>query len=107
MAHPIKHLTDTPAFLLRPFRQKIDALDDKIVALLVERLTIIDEVAQFKKENDIPAILQDRVDDVINRAGDQAKQNSPYEDDIREIYTFLVTLCCAREEKFLTSQKKD
>ncbi|HEY0901856.1 MAG TPA: chorismate mutase, partial [Micavibrio sp.] len=50
--------------IMKPFRQRIDALDDQIIDLLIARTEIIREVGHFKFAHDIPAVLADRVIEV-------------------------------------------
>ena len=49
---------------MKPFRDRIDALDEQIIDLLVQREAIIREVGHFKYKENIPSVLQDRVDQV-------------------------------------------
>ena len=84
--------------ILKPYRQKIDALDEKLVDLLVERAEIINEVAQLKADNNIPAVLQDRVDEVRERAVARAVAKGGDENYMREIYTKIIGLSCEMEE---------
>lgn len=84
---------------LKPFRDRIDALDDEIVALMVKRFDIIREVAAFKKAQNIPAIIEDRIREVVDRAGANAGPED--EDMIREIYIMLVAVACDLEEQII------
>lgn len=84
--------------LLTPYRSRIDALDDKIVDLMVERIEVIREVAELKMKEGIPAILEDRIREVVDRAGARAGTD---EDMIREIYIMLVAVCCDLEEQII------
>ena len=84
--------------ILKPYRAKIDALDEKIVALLVERFNVVHEVGKIKAAHNIPVILEDRIREVIDRAGERAGM---HEDTIREIYTLIVTIACDLEDKII------
>lgn len=84
--------------ILKPYRTKIDALDDQIVDLLKQRFDIIHEVGALKAREHIPAILEDRVREVIDRAGLRA---GIHENEIREIYALMVTIACDLEEKII------
>lgn len=84
--------------ILKPYRKKIDSLDDQLVDLLVEREAIIREVAQLKAANNIPAVLQDRVDEVRERAIARAVSKGADENYIRDIYTKIIKLSCDMEE---------
>lgn len=90
--------------ILKPYREKIDALDDKLVDLLVEREQIIREVAALKAENNIPAVLKDRVDEVRERAVARAVSKGADENYIREIYTKIIGLSCEMEEDIAKKQ---
>lgn len=83
---------------LKPYRERIDSLDDRIVDLLVERERIIREVAGLKAAHNIPAVLQDRVDEVRERATARAVVKGSGEDYVREIYTKIIRLSCDLEE---------
>ncbi len=87
--------------LLKPYREKIDALDDKIVDLLAERIGIIHEVAKLKGANDIPAVLPDRVNEVIDRCSDRAGSKKIEADFVRRLYTDIVQYCCQLESKLM------
>ena len=84
---------------LKPFRDKIDAIDDQIVALMVKRFDVIRDVAVFKKQENIPAIIEDRIREVVDRAGGNAGEAN--EDMIREIYIMLVAVSCDLEEQII------
>ncbi|MEM8833041.1 MAG: chorismate mutase [Pseudomonadota bacterium] len=92
--------------ILKPFRKKIDSLDDQIVDLLIAREQIILEVAALKKEKNIPAVLQDRVDEVRNRCEERAKDHGMSGDYVREIYRQIIQESCDLEESVLQSSKK-
>lgn len=87
--------------LLEPYRKRIDDLDDQIVDLLAARLQIIHEVAALKEENNIPAVLQDRVDEVINRCAARASAKGMDQNLARELYTKIVKHCCDLEERIM------
>ena len=82
-------------------------MEGKIVDLMIERLGVIREVAQFKLKNKIPAVLEDRIAEVIDRAGDRVEASIPGEvgeddaDRIREIYALMVVICCDLEEELM------
>ena len=85
--------------ILKPFREKIDSLDKELVSLLVEREKIIHEVAKVKHENNIPAVLQSRVDEVRENAAKLAADKGGDENYVREIYREIIALSCQIEEK--------
>ena len=85
--------------ILKPFRERIDALDKEIVDLLKKRVGIIREVAQVKYDNDIEAVLQYRVDEVRENAAHDAISKGLDGDLVRELYTTLIGYSCDLEEE--------
>jgi len=84
--------------ILKPYRARIDALDDRIVDLLVERAGIIEEVGHLKKRENIPPILQDRVDEVRERNAARAEAKGLDPDIVRRLYALLIEWSCNLEE---------
>lgn len=85
--------------IMKPFRQRIDALDDQIIDLLIARVGIIREVGHFKFENDIPAVLPDRVNEVRERAAARAAVKGLDADLVRQLYTTIIGYSCDLEEE--------
>lgn len=85
--------------ILKPYRARIDALDDQIVDLLVARLGIINEVGVLKAREGIPATLPDRVIAVRERAAARAASKGVDPELVRQLYTILIDYSCALEEK--------
>jgi len=83
--------------LMKPFRERINTLDDQIVDMLVERYKIIREVGTFKEENNIPTVVEERVKEVINRVGDRAGED--YEDIVCEIYALMIAIAHDLEDE--------
>ncbi len=89
--------------IMKPYRDRIDALDDRIVDLLAERAGIIREVARVKFREGIPAVLQDRVDAVRERAAARAAAQGLDPDVVRKIYAELIDFSCGLEEDIMTA----
>lgn len=92
--------------ILKPYRARIDSLDDEIVDLLVLREKVIREVADLKTVNNIPAVLQDRVDEVRERCIARAMEKGMDGDYVRQIYIKIIQLSCDLEEELKTNDKK-
>lgn len=91
--------------VLKPYRARIDALDDKIVDLLIERIGIIREVGVLKAREGIPAVLQDRVVEVRERAASRAAAQGLDPDLVRQLYTILIDYSCNLEEEIKAEEK--
>jgi isochorismate pyruvate lyase len=46
-------------------RRAIDGIDARMVDLLAERFAVVEEVVKVKQANGIPALLPDRVEEVV------------------------------------------
>ncbi|HEY8191851.1 MAG TPA: chorismate mutase [Alphaproteobacteria bacterium] len=95
--------------ILEPYRKRIDEIDDRIVDLLAVRIGIIREVGALKCREDIPAVLKDRVDEVIERAATRAGEQGINSELVRNLYTLLVDYSCRLEDQIrheLNSVKK-
>lgn len=85
--------------ILKPYRDKIDALDRQIIDLLRQRYDVIEEVAVIKKREGIDAVLQDRVDEVRENAARLAREKGLDEEFIRQLYAKLIEHSCNLEDK--------
>lgn len=92
------------AEILKPYRARIDVIDDKIVDLLVERFGIIREVASVKAEHKIATVLEDRLKEVIDRVADRAGEDN--EDLVCEVYSLILAVACDLEDEIVTGEKK-
>ena len=92
---------------LSEYRDRIDALDEEIIALLEKRVGIIREVAYVKAEHDIPSVIQIRVDEVRERAAAMAATKDIDPDVIREIYARLIRYSCDLEDEIKAEVAKD
>lgn len=90
--------------ILKPYRARIDELDQKILQLLRERYDVIEEVAALKGREGIEAVLPDRVKEVEDNAARMAREKGLDEAFIRQLYEQLVAHSCALEDKIM--QKK-
>lgn len=92
--------------ILKPFREKIDSLDAQLVTLLVEREKIVHQVAKVKKEHDIPIVLPERIEEILNSVSAQAIAQGGSENYMREIYKRLIDLSCALEDGLIHKESK-
>lgn len=63
----VAEITHIPPELLEA-RRAIDAIDEELITLLVKRFAVVEEVVRIKRATGLPARLQNRVDEVIERA---------------------------------------
>ncbi|MFL2660002.1 MAG: chorismate mutase [Alphaproteobacteria bacterium] len=87
--------------ILNNHRIQIDNLDDDIIELIYKRFEIIKQVAKIKKQHNIPAHLQDRVDQVMNRNIENATNSGINIELIKSFYADLIDKSIKLEEKLL------
>lgn len=92
--------------LLRPCRQRIDALDDQILKLLGERFAVVRKVAKIKAKHGLPSFLHDRVEEVRERAAKLGKKYGIDPAFARILYSAIIYQSCAMEDNIRTKKKK-
>lgn len=98
---PVDNATDVLDDLrahLRPFRGKIDALDDKIMALLAKRFAIVRQVGELKAAHNFPSYISDRVVQVRERNAATGKKYGIDPDFVRMLYSLIIYQSCAEED---------
>ncbi len=75
---------------LKPYRAKIDALDDQIVDLLVARMDIVREVGEVKAREQIATVQEDRVVEVRERCAQRAAKQGLNPGMVRKLYTIII-----------------
>ncbi len=91
--------------LLSPYRRRIDDLDDQIMELFSQRFEVIREVAELKNKHNIPAILQDRVDEVRERHAETGGQKGLDADFVRKLYTLIIDEACELEDRLMGNKE--
>ena len=69
-------------------RSQIDAIDDNIVKLLLERFAVVENVAEYKKARCLEIFQQAREVEVLKKISDKINQtgNQNYKEYILKIY---------------------
>lgn len=86
---------------LEGFRARIDALDDRIVTLLAERLAICAEVGHHKSTHGLPVMQPDRVTEVKQRNAARGEAAGLRPDFVRRLYGLIIDEACALENDIL------
>lgn len=75
---------------LTSLRGEIDRIDRQLLSLFEERMDIVREVAQYKKEQGLPVFHPEREQQVLDQAAGRAK--APYKTDAHVLFTTLMEL---------------
>jgi 4-amino-4-deoxychorismate mutase len=89
---------------LESFRRQIDAIDDRLLALLGERFAVVREVAAYKAPRGIPVVIPERVAQVRERCADEAPRHGLEPELVRRLYDLLIEEACRLEEKLMASR---
>jgi isochorismate pyruvate lyase len=84
--------------LLAAQRAAIDALDEEFVGLLARRLSVVEEVIGIKQANGIPALLPERVDEVIEHVRAHARTVGAPEELAEALYREIIGWTIKYEE---------
>lgn len=82
-------------------RAQIDALDEELVALFVERAGYIDRAIALKQINGWPARIPERVEEVVTNAGDRAEAAGLDRELVERLWRQLVDWSIAREARVI------
>lgn len=82
--------TGTKMETLKPYREKIDALDDQILDLLARRTAVVRDVGALKAREGITLVQGARVEEVIARCTAIGQDHGINPELIRSIYTLII-----------------
>src|SRR5215213_2396913 len=97
--------TSTQASALAEFRERIDRVDEQLLSALAERTAICREVAEHKREHDIPMMQPDRVAAVEARWAELAAERGLDEDFARSLARAVVAESCRVEGTMLSDEQ--
>lgn len=78
---------------LESLRQQIQGVDDALIALLVDRVTLARRVGEAKQGAGLPTLDPRREAAVVRRAGEQARRAGLHDEDVRYIFWHIIGLC--------------
>lgn len=82
-------------------RAEIDRLDEDLVRLFAERSGYIDRAAEIKAQVDLPARIEDRVEQVVQNVRRHAVAHGLPPDLVEKLWRRLIDWSIAREESRL------
>jgi isochorismate pyruvate lyase len=82
-------------------RKEIDALDDKIVALFAQRQRQIERAAHVKPSLGMPALVQERVDEVLARVLGASRREGMSAQLAHHIWTAVIDWSIQYEERLM------
>lgn len=92
--------------MMHRLRQRIDALDQRLVALLAERSRLIDEAARIKSREGLPARIDSRVDEVAMNSRRLAEEEGLDPDLAERIWRLMVDHFIEQEDRYLAEMSR-
>lgn len=85
-------------------RVEIDALDSEIIALLARRVSYIDRAVEIKSRDGLPANIQSRVEEVIQKVKTQAETHGLSPELTEKLWREMIDWSIDREEQALSAK---
>ena len=60
---------------INDYRNKIDLLDEELLRIFLDRMSISSEIAEYKRENNLPVLNKNREREILGRVSEQAGPN--------------------------------
>ncbi|MGP3953560.1 chorismate mutase [Streptomyces sp. 7N604] len=94
-------MNPTPDTVLRPYRERLEALDQQLAELVAARLAICCEVAEVKRANGIPMMQPQRVHTVREAYAARGGRLNLSADFMRSLATLLIDEACRLEDEII------
>jgi monofunctional chorismate mutase len=85
---------------LKELRNEIDAIDEKIILLFEERMEAVLKIADYKKQNGIPILNEEREKEVIKKNTRRLK-NKAFEASLEKFLVYMMSLSREEQNKIL------
>jgi chorismate mutase/prephenate dehydratase len=82
---------------LEEIRNEIDSIDEELVSLFIRRMNCAEEVAKYKKENNLPILDASRERALLNKISDLAGEE--FEEYTRTLYSTILSLSRSYQHK--------
>ena len=92
---------------LTRYREEISCLDRQLIDLVSRRFLICLQVAEYKKNNDIPMMQHGRVTEVIDAGKAYGRKKRVDEAFIEKLYGLIISEACRIEDEYMCGEKSD
>lgn len=84
--------------MLEELRQKIDKIDDELVALMAKRFAVVKQIGDIKKQNNLSVLDKNRFLKVLENVKKKAEKYNISKDFIEKIYNEIHNYSCELEK---------
>ena len=89
------------AEVLQPFRERLDVLNVRLMALLAERMMVCLEVAKVKAARDIPMMQPARVRQVLDKVRVQSPELGLRPEYASAVFKLIIEETCLQEARLI------
>jgi chorismate mutase-like protein len=86
---------------LQPFRERLDELDERILALLGERFDTCREIAAYKRDHEVPMMQPHRVEQVRSRYLARGAELALPTDFAAALFELVIDATCRMEDELI------
>ncbi len=90
---------------LTEIRERINVIDDKLLELFIERMTTVRDVAEYKRDNNMPIFHPGRERAILERVSEKA--GDELEDYVRVLYSTMFDLSRSYQSRMLGLNRGD
>ncbi|MCG3472230.1 chorismate mutase [Xenorhabdus bovienii] len=83
--------------ILKPYRDSLDTINIKILALLSERMNICMEIAEIKAKKNIPMMQPQRINSLMNLLQKRSKEFGLREEYTKALFHLIIKETCHQE----------
>ena len=89
---------------LENLRERIDTIDKELIALFEERMNVVNDIAEYKINNNLPILNQNREDIVISKVKAIVK-NKDYTDSAIDFIKHIMEISKKFQQKIISKQQ--
>jgi chorismate mutase len=94
-----------PSTILQPKRDQLDRINNHLVDLLCERMTICMDIAELKAAHDIPMMQPQRIIQVLDQLKDKSAKVGLSSDYVESIFKLIIEETCIQEEQLIQQRR--
>lgn len=83
---------------IKKLRDAIDSLDKEIVDAVAKRMSLVKQVGELKKRNNVEVVQNDRWQQLLSSRMSWASENGMSDEEIKELFTTLHDISVNRQK---------
>lgn len=89
---------------LKSLRKNIDKIDDEILELFIRRLSIVEDIYEYKKINGMNIYDQKRENEILQKIDKNISVNK-YKSELESLFKSIMKISSSYQEKLLGAKK--